>query len=131
MLGLMQNQHLLISSILSHAAREHSEQEIVSNTIEGGMHRYTYADAEKRTMRLANTLRQLGVKAGDRIGTLAWNGYRHFEIYYANSGIGLVCHTINPRLPPDQISYIINHAKDQYLFVDLNLLQLVEKLGGQ
>ena len=131
MLGLMQNQQLLISSILSHAAREHSEQEIVSNTIEGGMHRYTYADAEKRTMRLANTLRQLGVKAGDRIGTLAWNGYRHFEIYYATSGIGLVCHTINPRLPPDQISYIINHAKDQYLFVDLNLLQLVEKLGGQ
>ena len=131
MLGLMQSQQLLISSILSHAAREHSEQEIVSNTIEGGTHRYTYADAEKRTMQLANILRQLGAKAGDRIGTLAWNGYRHFEIYYATSGIGLVCHTINPRLPVDQISYIINHANDQYLFVDLNLFQLVEKLSKQ
>ncbi len=131
MLGLMQSQQLLISSILSHAAREHGEQEIVSNSIEGGIHRYTYADAEKRSMQLANTLRQLGFKAGDRIGTLAWNGYRHFEIYYATSGIGLICHTINPRLPTAEIFYIINHARDQYLFVDLDLFQLVESLGRQ
>ena len=80
MLGLMQKQELLISSIPTHAAREHGEQEIVSNTIEGGVHRYTYADAEKRTMQLANALLSLGATVGDRIGTIAWNGYRHFEI---------------------------------------------------
>ena len=128
MLGLMQGQQLLISSILAHAAREHGEQEIVSNAIEGGMHRYTYADASARSKRLANALGRLGVRTGERIGTLAWNSYRHFEIYYATSGIGAVCHTMNPRLFPDQIAYIINHAEDQYLFVDLNLVPLVEAL---
>ncbi|MCW8836984.1 MAG: 3-(methylthio)propionyl-CoA ligase [Rhodospirillales bacterium] len=130
MLGLMQKKQLLISSILTHAAAHHGEQEIVSNTIEGGMHRYTYADAEKRIMQLANALVRLGVKLGDRVGTLAWNGYRHFEIYYATSGIGSICHTINPRLFPEQVAYIVNHAADQYIFIDLNLYPLVEALGA-
>ncbi len=131
MRGLMQKQELLISSILTHAEREHGEQEIVSNTIEGGVHRYTYADAEKRTVQLANALLRLGTTVGDRIGTIAWNGYRHFEIYYATSGLGLVCHTINPRLSQDEISYIINHANDQYLFVDVDLLKIVKNLGSR
>ncbi|MCP5368629.1 MAG: long-chain-fatty-acid--CoA ligase [Hyphomicrobiales bacterium] len=129
MLGLMQSKQLMISSILTHAAREHGEQEIVSAAVEGGMHRYTYADAEKRTKQLANALKALGVGVGDRVGTLAWNGYRHFELYYAISGIGAVCHTINPRLFPQQVAYIINHAGDKYLFVDLNILPLLEALA--
>jgi len=130
MLGLMQSKQLMISSILTHAAREHGEQEIVSAAIEGGLHRYTYAEAEKRTMQLAHALKKLGVETGDRIGTLAWNGYRHFELYYAISGIGAVCHTINPRLFPQQVAYIINHAADTYLFVDLNILPLLEALAA-
>ncbi len=129
MLGLMQDRPLLISSILTHAAREHGEQEIVSNAIEGGVHRYTYADCEKRTKQLANALGRLGVQPGDRIGTLAWNGYRHLEIYYATSGIGAVCHTINPRLFPEQVAYIAGHAVDQYIFVDINIYPLIEALA--
>jgi len=129
MLGLMQDRPLLISSILTHAASQHGEQEIVSNAIEGGVHRYTYADCEKRTKQLANALTRLGVQTGDRIGTLAWNGYRHLEIYYATSGIGTVCHTINPRLFPEQVAYIAGHATDQYIFVDLNIYPLIEALA--
>ncbi len=129
MLGLMQERPLLISSILTHAATNHGEQEIVSNTIEGGVHRYTYTDLEKRTKRLANALSKLGVQSGDRIGTLAWNGYRHLEIYYATSGIGTVCHTINPRLFPEQVAYIVGHANDQFIFVDINIYPLIEALA--
>ncbi len=129
MLGLMQDRPLLISSILTHAASQHGEQEIVSNAIEGGVHRYTYTDLEKRTKQLANALTKLGVKTGDRIGTLAWNGYRHLEIYYATSGIGTICHTINPRLFPEQVAYIAGHANDQYMFVDVNIYPLIEALA--
>ena len=129
MLGLMQSKPLLISSILTHALAQHGEQEVVSAAVEGGMHRYTYADAGRRIMQLANALDRLGVKMGDRIGTLAWNGYRHFEIYYATSGIGAVCHTINPRLFPEQVAYIVNHAEDQYIFVDLNIVPLLTALA--
>ncbi len=129
MLGLMQDRPLLISSILTHAASQHGEQEIVSNTIEGGVHRYTFADCEKRTKQLANALTTLGAKPGDAIGTLAWNGYRHLEIYYATSGIGTICHTINPRLFPEQVAYIVGHANDQYMFVDLNIYPLIEALA--
>ena len=131
MLGLMQQQPLLISSFIDHAARHHGDTEIVSRTLEGGIHRYTYADAGRRASKLANALIRLGVKLGDRVATLAWNGYRHFEIYYGVSGIAAVCHTINPRLFPEQIAWIANHAEDSYLFFDLTFLPLVEGLAPQ
>jgi len=126
--GLMQDQPLLISSLITFADRHHGATEIVSRTIEGPIHRYTYRDAHARARRLANALQRLGVKQGDRIGTLAWNTFRHLEIYFASSGVGAVCHTINPRLFPEQIVYIANHAEDRYVFFDLTFAPLVEKL---
>jgi acyl-CoA synthetase (AMP-forming)/AMP-acid ligase II len=128
MFGLMQDRPLLIQQLIEHAALNHGDTEIVSRRLEGDIHRYTYRDARHRAKKVAEALRTLGIKAGDRIGTLAWNGYRHFELYYGISGMGAVCHTINPRLFPEQIAYIVNHAEDQLLFVDLNLLPAVEKL---
>ena len=121
---------LLVSSLIEHAARYFGDTEIVSRTVEGPIHRYTYADAGKRAKRVANLLKRLGMKPGDRIGTLGWNGFRHFELYYGISGVGMVCHTINPRLFTDQITYIVNHAGDRLLFVDLTFVPLVEKLIG-
>jgi 3-(methylthio)propionyl---CoA ligase len=128
MQALMQGQPLLISSLIGFADRYHGATEIVSRSIEGPIHRYTYRDAHKRARQLANALRRLGVRESDRIGTLAWNGFRHFEIYYAVSGMGAVCHTINPRLFPEQIAYIVNHAEDQYVFFDITFAPLIAKL---
>jgi len=128
MLGQMMDIPLLISSLIMHADRHHGDTEIVTRTVEGPIHRYTYRDAHLRSRQLAGALEKLGVKHGDRIGTLAWNTHRHFEIYYAVSGMGAVCHTINPRLFPEQITYIANHAEDSYLFVDLTFVPLIEKL---
>ena len=128
--GLMMNLPLQISSLIRHAHRYHGDTEIVSRTIEGGIHRYTYRDAHRRSRQLANALAALGVRPGERVGTLAWNGFRHFEIYYATSGSGAVCHTINPRLFPEQIVYIVNHAEDQYVFFDLTFLKLVEGIAA-
>jgi 3-(methylthio)propionyl---CoA ligase len=130
MLGMMSERPLLISSIISHAATYHDDVEIVSRTVEGPIHRYTYRDAERRMKQLAGALLHLGIKPGDRVATLAWNTYRHFELYYAVSGIGAVCHTINPRLFDDQIVYIVNHAADRLLFVDASFLPLVERLAA-
>jgi acyl-CoA synthetase (AMP-forming)/AMP-acid ligase II len=127
--GLMMDRPLLVSSVIDYAAEVFPDVEIVSQTIEGGLHRYGYAQARRRIARLANALLRLGVREGDRVATLAWNGYRHFELYFAISGIGAVCHTINPRLFPEQISYIANHAGDSVLFFDLTFLPLVEKLA--
>jgi 3-(methylthio)propionyl---CoA ligase len=129
MQGLMSERPLLVSSIIAHAARYHRDTEIVSRTVEGAIHRYTYAEAERRSKRLAQALQKLGIKLGDRVATLAWNTYRHFELYYGISGIGAVCHTINPRLFDEQIVYIVNHAADRLLFVDLTFLPLVERLA--
>jgi acyl-CoA synthetase (AMP-forming)/AMP-acid ligase II len=128
MLGMMSDRPLLISAILAHAAAWHADTEIVSRGADGAMHRYTYAEAERRSKRLAQVLLRLGINPGDRVGTLAWNHYRHFELYYAVSGIGAVCHTINPRLFDDQIVYIVNHAADRLLFVDPMFLPLLERL---
>ena len=128
MQALMQGQPLLISSLIGFADRYHGATEIVSRSIEGPIHRYTYRDAHKRARQLAHALRRLGVRESDRIGTLAWNGFRHFEIYYAVSGMGAVCHTINPRLFPEQITYIVNHAEDQYVFFDITFAPLIQKL---
>jgi len=130
MLGLMMDRPLLISQLIEHAAEYHGENEIVSRSVEGPIHRYTYADAARRSRQLANALKALGVAPGDRVGTLAWNGYRHLEIYFAVSGSGAICHTLNPRLFPEQIAYIINHADDRFIFVDLNALAILEGLRG-
>jgi fatty-acyl-CoA synthase len=131
MLGVMSERPLLISAILAHAATYHRDTEIVSRTVEGAIHRYTYAEAERRSKRLARALLRLGIKTGDRVGTLAWNTFRHFELYYGISGIGAVCHTINPRLFDDQIVYIVNHAADRLLFIDTTFIPLVERLAPQ
>ena len=128
MQGLMMDQALLISGLIRHADRHHAATEIVSKTVEGAVHRYTYRDAHRRARRLANALKRLGVRMHDRVATLAWNGYRHYEIYYAVAGSGAVIHTINPRLFPDQISYIANHAEDKIVFYDTTFAPLIEKL---
>ena len=131
MLGLMMQAPLMVSDLLAYAASCHGDTEIVSRRVEGDIHRYTYAEAWLRTRKLANALARLGFERGDRIGTLAWNGYRHFEIYYAVSGSGLVCHTVNPRLFDDQIVYIVNHAEDRCLFVDLTFVPLLERIADR
>ena len=127
----MQKQGLVIPDLLEHAAKYHGSSEIVSRMVEGDIHRYTYADALIRSKQLANALKRLGVSSGERVGTLAWNTFRHFEVYYAVSGSGAITHTINPRLFPEQITYIVNHANDRYIFVDLTFLPIVEALHEQ
>jgi fatty-acyl-CoA synthase len=131
MLGSMMQQPLLISSLLMHAERHHGEQQIVSRRVEGDIHRYTYSELAVRARKMANALKQLGVQPGDRVGTLAWNGYRHLELYYAVSGSGSVLHTLNPRLHPDQVVWIADHAQDQVLFFDLSFLPLIEAVAGR
>src|SRR5438045_7390551 len=128
--GLMSERPLLISAIIKHAAVYHRDTGIVSRTVEGGIHRYTYEAAERRAKRLARALLKLGIRPGDRVGTLAWNTFRHFELYYAISGMGAVCHTINPRLFNDQLTYIVGDAEDAVVFFDLTFTPLVEKLGA-
>jgi len=130
MFGQMMDKQLSISDIIEYAASYVPDGEIVSRTVEGDIHRYSYGDSLLRTKKLANALQALGVKKGDRIATLAWNTYRHFELYYAISGIGAITHTINPRLFPEQLTYIINHAEDSYLFVDLTFVPLLEALAA-
>jgi 3-(methylthio)propionyl---CoA ligase len=131
MLGQMMQQPLLISSLLVHAERHHGEQEIVSRRVEGDIHRETFRELAARSRRMANALAGLGVRQGERIGTLAWNGYRHMEVYYAVSGSGAVLHTLNPRLHPDQLVYIADHAEDRVLFFDLTFLPLIEAVASR
>ena len=126
MLGLMQSQPLLISGLIEFADRHHGDAEIVSRRVEGDIHRYTYKDSANRARQVANALDSLALAFSDRVATLAWNGYRHFELYYGVSGSGRVLHTINPRLHPDQIAWIANHAEDQVLCIDLSFLPLVK-----
>ncbi|HEY0941745.1 MAG TPA: 3-(methylthio)propionyl-CoA ligase [Steroidobacter sp.] len=131
MFGLMMDRPLLISSIARHAELQHPHREIVSVANDNPRHRYTYRDAFARARKLANALKRLGLQHGDRVGTLAWNDYRHFETYYAVSGSGYVCHTINPRLFEDQIAFIINHAEDRWLLLDPVFVPLLEKLQAR
>ena len=126
MKACMQQQSLLISNLLVHAERHHGNQEIVSRRVEGDIHRQTFRQLGERSRRMANALKALELQFGERIGTLAWNGYRHMELYYAVSGSGLVLHTLNPRLHPDQLVWIADHAEDQVLFFDLSFVPLVE-----
>jgi len=130
LMGQMMHMPLSISSLLKHAARHNGDVEIVSKRVEGDIHRTTWTEVELRSRKLAQALARLGLKAGDRVGTLAWNGYRHVEIYYGVSGSELVCHTINPRLFPQQVAWIINDAEDKVLLVDLNIFPLVDKLAA-
>ncbi len=128
MQGLMMDKPLLISSLLDHAAKYHGATEIVSRRIDSSIHRYTYADAERRAKQLAHALQKLDVGEGDRVATLAWNGYRHYELYFGVSGIGAICHMVNPRLFPKQISYIMNHAEDLVVFADVTFIELLENI---
>ena len=129
--GSMMQVPLLISTLLVHAERHHGEQEVVSRRVEGDIHRTTYRELASRSRRMANGLARLGIKSGERVATLAWNGYRHFEVYYAVSGSGAVLHTLNPRLHPDQVVYIADHAEDQAIFFDLTFLPLVEAVAAR
>lgn len=128
MLSLMQDRPLLISSLIEHAARFHPDVEIVSRTCEGSTVRGNYRTLHKRVAQLANALKRLGIKPGDRVATLAWNTHRHLELYFAVSGIGAVLHTVNPRLFPEQIDYILNHAESRLLFLDITFGGLVADL---
>ncbi|MDD9993307.1 MAG: AMP-binding protein, partial [Rhodospirillales bacterium] len=129
--GLMQEIPLMISSLIRYAAEYHGDRPVVSRTVEGPIHRYGYAECERRARRVANLMARLGIGHGDRVGTLAWNGYRHQELFYGVSGMGAVLHTVNPRLFTEQIVYIINHAEDRVLFVDLTFIELVERIADQ
>jgi len=131
MLGSMMDTPLLISSLMDHAEKNFPEQEIVSVAADNLDHRYTFQDAFKRTRQLANALESLGIKLGDRVGTLAWNDHRHFELYYAISCSGAICHTVNPRLFPEQLVYIINHAEDRVMFCDPMFVPLLENIQDQ
>ena len=128
MLGLMQNHPLLISSLIDFAARHHGDGQIVSRRVEGDIHRYTWKDVQQRAKQVANALNAEGLNAGDRVGTLAWNGYRHLELYYGVSGSERVLHTINPRLLPEQIAWIANHAEDQILCFDMTFLPIIQAI---
>ena len=131
MLGLMQSQPLLISGLIEFAERHHGDTEIVSRRVEGDIHRYTYKDAAQRSRQVAGALDDLNIAFGGRVATLAWNGYRHFELYYGVSGSGRVLHTINPRLHPDQIAWIANHAEDKVLCFDVSFLPLVQAIHAR
>ena len=128
--GQMMHLPLMISSLVVHAARHHGDAEIVSRRVEGDIHRTTWAEVELRSRKVAQAMARLGCQPGDRVGTLAWNGYRHLEIYYGTSGSGLVCHTVNPRLFPQQVAWIINDADDKVVCFDLNLLPLLEQIAA-
>ncbi|MGA0711092.1 MAG: 3-(methylthio)propionyl-CoA ligase [Burkholderiaceae bacterium] len=131
MLGLMQQQPLLISSLITHAQRHHGQTEIVSRRVEGDIHRTTWAKVGQRAAQVAHALDDWQVPQGARVGTLAWNGYRHLELYFGVSGSGRVLHTLNPRLHPDQLTWIVNHAEDTVLAFDTSFLPLVQKVHAQ
>lgn len=129
--GLMMDMPLLVSSILRHAARHHGDAEIVSRRVEGDIHRTDYRTIEGRARRLASAFVAAGIGDGDRVATLAWNGYRHMEGYYAVGGMGAIVHTINPRLHPDQIAWIVNHAEDRAMLFDITFLPIIEAIADK
>ena len=131
MFGLMQQQSLLISSLIEFANRHHDDGEVVSRRVEGDIHKYTWADVANRSRQMANALDGLKLAQGARVATLAWNGYRHLELYFGVSGSGRVLHTLNPRLHPDQVVWIANHAEDQILFFDMTFLPLVQAVHAK
>jgi fatty-acyl-CoA synthase len=130
MLGLMQDWPLLTQRIIDHAASIHGEQEVVTRSVEGPIVRTTYAEIRKRALKVAQRLDRDGIKLGDRVGTIAWNTARHLECWYGIMGIGAICHTINPRLFPDQIAWIANHAQDRIMITDLTFVPVLEKIAA-
>ncbi len=131
MLGLMQDQPLLISNLIDFAERHHADGEIVSRRVEGDLHRYTWADVAKRSRQVAHALDGLKLEFSDRVATLAWNGYRHLELYFGVSGTGRVLHTLNPRLHPDQVVWIANHAEDKVLCFDMTFLPIIQAVHAR
>src|SRR5208282_6676515 len=129
MLGLMQRYPLLISSLITHAARHRGGSEVVSNLGGPTLHRTSYAEVERRSRRLARALAKLGVGLGDRVATLAWNDFRHLELYYGVSGMGAVCHTVNPRLAADDIAFIMTDAQDCVIFADPSFAALLVEIA--
>ncbi len=129
MRGLMQDWPLLAHTVIDHAARFHGQREVISRSVEGPITSTNYSEIRQRSLKIAKRLTRDGIKLGDRVATLAWNTGRHLETWYGIMGIGAVCHTLNPRLFPDQIAWIMNDAEDSMLFVDLTFVPLVEKIG--
>src|SRR3982750_3827819 len=130
MLGLMQDWPLLCHRIIEHAAQYHGSQEVVTRSVEGPIHRTNYAEIRDRALKVSQRLDRDGIKLGDRVATIAWNTWRHLEAWYGIMGIGAICHTVNPRLFPDQIAWIINHAQDRVVMVDLTFVPMLEKIAG-
>jgi acyl-CoA synthetase (AMP-forming)/AMP-acid ligase II len=126
MQGMMMNRPLRIAEIITFAEKIHPNEEIISRTLQGDIHETNYAEIASRSRRMSKALLNLGIKIGDRVATLAWNGFRHLELYFAISGIGAVCHTINPRLSSEQMEYVVNHADDKIIFLDLTFIPIVE-----
>ena len=129
MLGLMQDWPLLCPRIIEHAAKIHGKQEVVTRSVEGPIHRTTYAEIHKRALKVSQMLEGDGIKLGDRVATIAWNTWRHLEVWYGIMGIGAICQTVNPRLITEQIAWIINHAQDRIVMVDLTFVPVLEKLA--
>ena len=130
MLGQMMDHQLMISDLIEHAGRNHSTQEIFTRETDGSDHRYTWGDCADRVRQLANALIKAGVRPGDKVATIAWNNYRHLEIYYAASGIGAIVHTINPRLKPEQIVWMVNHAEDHWMMFDTTFAPLIDGMSS-
>ena len=131
MLGLMQDWPLLCHRIIDHAAAQHGDRPVVTRSIEGPIHTTNYAEIRRRALKVAQRLDRDGIRLGDRVATLAWNSWRHIEAWYGTMGIGAVYHTVNPRLFPEQISWIVNHAEDRVMIVDLTFVPLLEKLADK
>ncbi|MFN5457317.1 fatty-acid--CoA ligase [Bradyrhizobium sp.] len=131
MLGLMQDWPLLCHRIIEHAATIHGSQEVVTRSVEGPIVRTTYGEIHKRALKVSQQLTRHGIKLGDRVATIAWNTGRHLEVWYGIMGIGAICHTVNPRLFPEQIAWIINHAQDRVVITDLTFVPLLEKLADK
>ena len=131
MLGLMQDWPLLCHRIIEHAARYHGTQEIVTRSIEGPIHRTNYAEIRDRALKVSQRLDRDGIKLGDRVATIAWNTWRHLEVWYGIMGIGAICHTVNPRLFPEQIAWIVNHAQDRVVVTDITFVPLLEKIADK
>ena len=131
MLGLMQDWPLLLHRIIDHAALNHGERPVITRSIEGPMHHTNYAEIRARALRVAQRLERDGIKLGDRVATLAWNTWRHLEAWYGIVGIGAIYHTVNPRLFPEQIAWIINHAEDRMIMTDLTFVPLLEKIAAE
>ncbi|HZY23029.1 MAG TPA: AMP-binding protein, partial [Beijerinckiaceae bacterium] len=129
MQGLMQDWSLLVHRVIDHAAAQHGQRPVISRSVEGPIHRTDYAEIRRRALKVAKRLTQDGIGFGDRVATLAWNTWRHLEAWYGITGIGAVYHTVNPRLFEDQIVYIVNHAEDRLVFLDLTFVPLAEKVA--